>query len=159
MTTINATGGFSAAESYAWHRLLLERSGAGYDPRVARRILQGATMKAYEYLDLVRARHDWIGRMERALAGFDAALSPTVPCVAPALEPLIADDTAFFAANGLLLRNPSVVNLLDGCALSLPCGATDALPVGLMVWSAAMHDDAVLDAGLAIESALAGLRG
>jgi Asp-tRNA(Asn)/Glu-tRNA(Gln) amidotransferase A subunit family amidase len=28
------------------------------------------------------------------------------------------------------------------------------LPVGLMVWSSAMRDDAVLDAGLAIETAL-----
>jgi len=159
VASINATGGFAPAESWAWHRARLALHESRYDPRVALRIRRGAAMSAADYLDLARARRDWIGRMERALAGFDAALSPTVPCVAPALEPLIADDTAFFAANGLLLRNPSVVNLLDGCALSLPCGATDALPVGLMVWSAAMHDDAVLDAGLAIESALAGLRG
>jgi aspartyl-tRNA(Asn)/glutamyl-tRNA(Gln) amidotransferase subunit A len=41
LQSINATGGFSAAESHAWHRLLLERSGAGYDPRVAQRILRG----------------------------------------------------------------------------------------------------------------------
>ena len=28
---------------------------------------------------------------------------------------------SFFRVNALLLRNPSVVNMLDGCALSLPC--------------------------------------
>ncbi len=69
--------------------------------------------------------------MEAALDGFDALLSPTVPCVAPELAPLVASDERFFATNGLLLRNPSVVNLLDGCALSLPCHESGQLPVGL----------------------------
>jgi Asp-tRNA(Asn)/Glu-tRNA(Gln) amidotransferase A subunit family amidase len=94
--------------------------------------------------------------MESALRGIDALLSPTVPIVAAPIAPLRADDAAFFATNALLLRNPSIVNLLDGCALSIPCHAADELPVGLMVWSGALHDDAVLDAGLAIEAALAG---
>jgi amidase/aspartyl-tRNA(Asn)/glutamyl-tRNA(Gln) amidotransferase subunit A len=94
--------------------------------------------------------------MEGALEGIDALLSPTVPMVAPPLAALVADDGAFFATNGLLLRNPSMVNFLDGCALSLPCHEAGELPVGLMVWSTALRDDEVLDAGLAIEAALAG---
>lgn len=157
LPTINATGGFSAAEAYAWHRLLLERSGAGYDPRVAQRILKGATMKAYEYIDLIRARRDWIGRMERALAPFDAILSPTVPITAPAIAsvaPGEARDDEFFRVNALLLRNPSVVNMLDGCAVSLPCHAPGELPVGLMLWHAALHDDPVLAIALQTERAL-----
>ncbi len=92
------------------------------------------------------------------MAGFDALLSPTVPIVAPELAPLIADDDAFFAVNGALLRNPSLVNLLDGCALSLPCHVEGELPAGLMVWHAALHDDAVLEASLAIETALRAAR-
>ena len=79
-----------------------------------------------------------------------------MPIVAPPLAPLVDDDEAFFAVNNLLLRNPSSVNFLDGCALSLPCQRGDELPVGLMVWHGAGHDDAVLAAGLAIEAALAG---
>jgi aspartyl-tRNA(Asn)/glutamyl-tRNA(Gln) amidotransferase subunit A len=157
LRSINATGGFSAAEAYAWHRLLLERSGAGYDPRVAQRILKGATMKAHEYIDLVHARRDWIGRMERAIAPFDALLSPTVPMVAPALAevaPGAERDEAFFRINALLLRNPSVVNMLDGCAISLSCHAEGELPVGLMLWHAALHDDAVLAIALQVERAL-----
>jgi Asp-tRNA(Asn)/Glu-tRNA(Gln) amidotransferase A subunit family amidase len=85
-------------------------------------------------------------------------LGPTVPIVAPALEPLVASDTDFFAANALLLRNPSVVNLLDGCALSLPCQRPDELPVGLTVWAGALADDTVLDVALAIEAVLAAAR-
>ena len=93
--------------------------------------------------------------MQSAARGFDAFLSPTVPIVAPRIEDLRVDDAAFFAANALLLRNPSVVNMLDGCALSLPCHAAGEMPVGLMVWGTALCDDAVLGASLAIEAALA----
>ncbi len=154
---INATGGFSAAESYAWHRLLLERSGAGYDPRVAQRILRGATMKAHEYIDLINARRDWIARVEAVLAPFDAVLSPTVPITAPSIAsvaPGAERDEEFFRVNALLLRNPSIVNMLDGCAISLPCQAPGELPVGLMLWHAALRDDAVLAVALQTERAL-----
>jgi len=151
---INATGGFSAAEAWAWHRALLVEHEAEYDPRVAQRIRRGAAMSAADYIDLLHARTRWIADMASAMQGFDAMLSPTVPCVAPPLAPLLADDAAFFASNALLLRNPSVVNLLDGCALSLPCHAPDEMPVGLMVWSGALQDDTVLAVSLAIEAAL-----
>lgn len=151
---INATGGFSPAEAWAWHRALLAEHEAEYDPRVALRIRRGASMSAADYIDLLHARMHWIADMAVAMRGFDAMLSPTVPCVAPPIAPLLADDTAFFATNALLLRNPAVVNLLDGCALSLPCQAPDEMPVGLMVWSGAMQDDTVLDVSLAIEAAL-----
>ena len=157
LAAINATGGFSAAEAYAWHRLLLERSGAGYDPRVAQRILKGATMRAHEYLDLVNARRDWIARVEQKLSPFDALLSPTVPIVAPpiaSVAPGPKHDDAFFRVNALLLRNPSIINMLDGCALSLPCHAPGELPVGLMVWHGALRDDAVLAVSLQAEQVL-----
>ena len=152
---INATGGFSAAEAWAWHRHRLATHEAAYDPRVAQRIRRGETMSAADYIDLRHARRAWIDQMEQAMLGFDAMLSPTVPVVAPPIAPLLADDAAFFATNALLLRNPAVVNLLDGCALSLPCHEPGEMPVGLMVWSGALRDDMVLDASLAIEAALA----
>ena len=162
---LQATGGFSATESFAWHRRLLATRAADYDPRVAARIQRGATMLAHEYIDLIRARRSWIGRMEQALTGYDAVLSPTVPIVAPRLAdvaPATGDDAAadaardeaFFRANALLLRNTSVVNMLDGCALSLPCHMPDEMPVGLMVWHAGGRDDTVLNLSLKIEEAL-----
>ena len=113
-------------------------------------------MSAADYIDLLHARQDWITRMQQALQGFDALLSPTVPITAPTLasvapatgEDMAADaarDQAFQQANSLLLRNTSIVNLLDGCALSLPCHQAGELPVGLMLWHAAEHDDALLN--------------
>ncbi|RYX97508.1 MAG: amidase [Comamonadaceae bacterium] len=156
LAAINATGGLSAAESYAWHRQLIARKQSQYDPRVALRILRGATMSAADYIDLVANRRAWIARMEARLQGFDAVLSPTVPLIAPPIADLLDNDAEFFRVNGLLLRNTSVVNMLDGCAISLPCQAAGELPVGLMVWHAALHDDAVLDVALQVEAALAG---
>jgi aspartyl-tRNA(Asn)/glutamyl-tRNA(Gln) amidotransferase subunit A len=154
VAAINAAGGFSPAEAWAWHRHRLAAHESEYDPRVALRIRRGEHMSAADYIDLLHARRAWIARMAAAMTGFDALLSPTVPVVAPLLAPLLASDEAFFATNALLLRNPSVVNLLDGCALSLPCHAAGEMPVGLMVWSGVLQDDAVLGASLAIETAL-----
>jgi len=155
LATINALGGFPAAEAWAWHRERLATRAHQYDPRVALRIRRGETMRAADYIDLLAARQAWIARVQAALQGFDAALSPTVPLVAPAIAPLLGDDEAFFAVNGRLLRNCSVVNFLDGCALSLPCHQQGELPVGLMVWGPALSDDTVLGVSLAIEHLLA----
>ena len=154
LASINATGGLSAAQSHAWHRKLLADHEAEYDPRVALRILRGACMSAADYIDLLAARQDWIGRMQLRLAEFDAVLSPTVPIVAPSIASVIDNDDEFFRVNSLLLRNTSVVNMLDGCAISLPCHSPDELPVGLMIWHAALHDDTVLDLALQVEENL-----
>ena len=155
LASINATGGLSAAQSHAWHRKLLADHQAQYDPRVALRILRGARMSAADYIDLLAARQAWIERMQLRLAAFDAVLSPSVPIVAPSIASIIDNDDEFFRVNSLLLRNTSVVNMLDGCAISLPCHAPDELPVGLMLWHAELHDDSVLNLALQVEACLA----
>jgi aspartyl-tRNA(Asn)/glutamyl-tRNA(Gln) amidotransferase subunit A len=154
---IQSYGGFSAAESYAWHATLLKEKGPLYDPRVAARINKGAAMTACEYINLQHARRKWIQSMELAMRGFDAFLSPTVPIIAPAIAtvaPGAERDEAFFEINAQLLRNPSVINMLDGCAISIPCHAPNELPVGLMIWAQAMRDDSVINVALLIESLL-----
>jgi len=156
---IQATGGFSAAESYAWHRRLLAEKGDGYDPRVRTRILRGEKMKAWEYIDLLHARTEWIAAVEGELDGFDAVLSPTVPIVAPPIAQVLTSDEEFFRVNALLLRNTSVVNMLDGCAISIPCQAPGDLPAGLMIWHGALRDDTVLDIALQAEAAIEGTPG
>lgn len=154
---IQASGGFAAAESYAWHQHLLERQARLYDPRVATRIRHGESMSACDYIVLQDARPHWIKSMTRALQGFDAILSPTVPIVAPPISELAPGaerDAAFFRVNTLLLQNTSVINMLDGCAISLPCHYADEMAVGLMVWAGAKYDDLVLNIALQIEQSL-----
>jgi amidase/aspartyl-tRNA(Asn)/glutamyl-tRNA(Gln) amidotransferase subunit A len=151
-----SSGQIGAAEAWAWHRSRIDVRHADYDPRVLARIRSGSGIAAADYIDRLQARRRWITQVEASARGIDAFICPTVPIVAPPLQPLIDDDDAFFATNALLLRNPSVVNYLDGCALSLPCQAEDEMPVGLMVWAPALQDDTVLDVSLAIERELAG---
>ncbi len=150
-----SSGQIGAAEAWAWHRGRLDARQADYDPRVLARIRSGSGIGAADYIDRLQARRRWIAQVEASARGIDAFICPTVPMVAPPLQTLLDDDEAFFAANALLLRNPSVVNYLDGCALTLPCQGEDELPVGLMVWAPSMCDDTVLDVSLAIERELA----
>lgn len=154
LAAMQATGGFSSAESWAWHRARFADGLSRYDQRVATRIRRGEHMSAADYVDLLQARRGWIARMGAVIEGFDALLSPTVPIIAPPIAPLLQSDEQFFTTNALLLRNPSAVNMLDGCALSLPCHRDGEMPVGMMIWAGPMADDRVLQASLAIEAAL-----
>ncbi|MFZ6845198.1 amidase [Undibacterium sp. RuTC16W] len=149
---------FSAPEAYAWHRQLLAEKFGEYDPRVAQRIQLGAHVSAADYIDMHTARAEWIGHMRALLAPFDAILMPTVPIVAPEITPLIASDDAFFHANGLLLRNTGSINILDGCAISLPCHEHGSLPVGLSIAGAANTDGKVLAIARVVENTLAKIR-
>lgn len=161
---LQANGGFSAAESFAWHRDMLRRADEGkalgtgqYDPRVRNRIERGATILAWEYVELVKERRRLNQLIARELQGFDAVLSPTVPILAPSIAsvaPGAARDQAFFTANALLLRNTSAVNMHDGCAISIPCHARGEMPMGLMLWHGHGHDDAILSHALMAEDAL-----
>ena len=52
---MNIKGGFSAAESWAWHRSLIAKKGEVYDPRVVVRILRGESISAADYIDMLGA--------------------------------------------------------------------------------------------------------
>lgn len=143
---------FATIEAYAWHRELLETRGDEYDNRVAQRMRLGANYSAADYVQAKHARQDWITRMEQELLPYDAMLMPTVPIVAPAIAALEASHDVFFEANRLLLRNPALINLLDGCAVSIPCHAHGSLPVGLTVAGPALQDARILAIAAAIEA-------
>jgi len=111
---INRKGGLVVAEAYAIHRELIARRKADYDPRVASRTLRGAEMSAAEYIGVLAERAALIAESARLAAPYDALLMPTVAMVAPAIAPLEADDPLYGKTNLALLRNPGVVNFLDG---------------------------------------------
>ncbi|WP_134499991.1 amidase [Microvirga pakistanensis] len=152
LAAINAKGGFTAAEAWFWHRDLIERAGDRYDPRVVSRIRRGKDISAADYLDLQAARRAWRAGVEARIEGYDALLLPTVPVVAPPIADLAASDEAYYAANGLILRNPTLINFLDGAALSVPCHASGGAPVGLMIAGPAGSDRRILGIGLAVEA-------
>jgi aspartyl-tRNA(Asn)/glutamyl-tRNA(Gln) amidotransferase subunit A len=154
LASINAKGGFTAAEAWHWHRGLIEKAANRYDPRVLTRIRRGADITAAEYQDLLAARAAWITAVEKRMEPFDALAMPTVPVVAPKIADL-EDDAAFGTTNLLILRNPTLINFLDGCALSLPCHAAGEAPVGLMLAGKCGGDRRLIALGLAVEAALA----
>ncbi len=151
---INASGGFAPIEAYAWHRPLIARRGTEYDPRVRTRIERAGGMTAGDYVDLCAARADLIRRIAPGTAPFDALLMPTVAITAPPLAAFERDED-YRHLNALILRNPSVINFLDRCAVTIPIQPAGTPPVGLMVIGEHGADRRLLALAQGIEAALA----
>ncbi len=158
LASIPASNQSAATEAYAWHRTFLKSEGHRYDPHVSARILHGAGVLAADYLDLQRVRREIIREADAAFAGFDAILLPTVPRIAPPIASLEASDPVYFDFNGAMLRNTSIFNFVDGCALSVPCHGEGEAPVGLMIAGCHHRDAHILRVGTRIEAALHGSR-
>jgi aspartyl-tRNA(Asn)/glutamyl-tRNA(Gln) amidotransferase subunit A len=150
---MNTKGGFAAAESYAWHRYLLTSRGDVYDPRVSVRILRGEAISAADYIDLLDARRSLIARANARLAPYDALLMPTTANTPPRIADL-AGDKAFTAANQRSLRNCSLINMIDGCAISLPAHREGEVPVGLMLASSGGSDRRIFELAAGMEAAI-----
>ena len=147
-------GGFAASEAYAIHRRWAARFGE-YDPRVAKRVVLGKDIAAWEHVELGLMREAFMMEIGELMAPFDAFLIPTAPCIAPTIAEASASDEAYFRWNSRILRNTGLANFLDGCAATLPCHAPGEAPVGLMVCGVAMSDRHVLAAARAVEGVLA----
>ncbi|GLI24941.1 aspartyl-tRNA(Asn)/glutamyl-tRNA(Gln) amidotransferase subunit A [Xanthobacter flavus] len=154
IATLNAKGGFAAAESYAVHRRLLAEKGEGYDPRVSVRVRRGSEQSAADYVELVAARAGLVARAAARLAGFDALALPTVAIAPPRIADLLTDDDAYGRANLMALRNPTLINMIDGCAISLPLTGEGGLPAGLMLAGAPGTDAALFAVAAGVEAAL-----
>ena len=152
---INPKGRLQAAEAWAWTRKFILGHVEQCDPRVVSRIQRGEDVSAAEYIELLRARAAWINEAERIIEPYDAIVMPTVPLIAPAIEELAASDEAYFKTNAAMLRNPSFINFLDGCALTIPCHGVGEAPVGLTLAGGALRDRRILSIGLALEELLA----
>src|SRR5438874_10260865 len=111
-------------------------------------------MSAVEYVRLRGARADLISRAAAATAGFDALLMPTVAITAPPLAAFERDED-YRHLNALILRNPSVINFLDRCAITIPIQPPGTPPVGLMVIGEHGADRRLLALAQGIEAALA----
>ncbi|MBV8118411.1 MAG: amidase [Alphaproteobacteria bacterium] len=152
--TLNPRGGFAPIEAFAWHRPLLARRGNDYDPRVRSRIERGGGMTAVEYIELCAARADLIARVGAHTTDFDALLMPTVAITAPPIA-AFARDEDYFRLNALILRNTSVINFLDRCAVTVPIHQPGTMPVGLMVVGEHNCDRHLFGVARGIEGAIA----
>jgi aspartyl-tRNA(Asn)/glutamyl-tRNA(Gln) amidotransferase subunit A len=150
---MNTKGGFAAAESYAWHRYLMVSNGEVYDPRVSSRILRGESISAADYIDLLGARKSLIARAAVRMASCDALVMPTTANTPPRIADL-ADDKAFTRENLRALRNCTLINMIDGCAISLPCNREGEVPVGLMLAASGGADRRIFELAAGMEAAI-----
>jgi aspartyl-tRNA(Asn)/glutamyl-tRNA(Gln) amidotransferase subunit A len=155
LPAINAKGGFAASEAFAWHQKLIARRGKDYDQLVYPRIMRGKEMSAADYIDLLAARADLIKRVSAITANYDAIIMPTCAIAAPTLDE-VSTPEGFTRKNMLLLRNTTVGNFLDRCAISLPCHAAGELPVGFMLMGEAMDDKRVLGMARSVAPVVSG---
>lgn len=152
---MSAKGGLTAAESYAWHRFLITAKGDVYDPRVSVRIMRGESQSAADYIDTVNARKSLIARAGARIAPYDALVLPTTANTPPSIAEM-ADDKAFTKANILALRNCTLINMIDGCAISLPAHREGDVPVGLMLAASGGSDRRIFELAAGIEAVIRG---
>lgn len=141
-----------ASEAHAVHAHHLDRLEAAGDPRVLRRIRSGGALTPEDRRDALALRAAASIAFAAIARGFDVLIAPTLPVVAPTIAAVEKD---FDRLNALVLRNPSVVNFVDGCAATLPMSAPDGLATGLMLMGPNGADGDILAIAAAIEALIA----
>jgi len=140
MTEVNARyGGIAPAEAYAIHRERLEKYGDAMDQNVRRRIERARQVGAADYIDMIQRRRELVPAVDARLERFDVVAMPTSPVVAPALAELEKPED-WARRNALSLRNTSMWNFFDCCAISLPLPRDGELPTGIMLAARNGHD-------------------
>jgi aspartyl-tRNA(Asn)/glutamyl-tRNA(Gln) amidotransferase subunit A len=153
---LNPRGGVIAAEAYTIHQARIEAHVDAYDPIVGRRIMQGKTISAAEYLTTTRAWEQLRQQAQQTLRDVDALLVPTTMIPAQPVAEVDIDIAVYNERNLAYLRNTSIGNILNLCAVSLPCGLTRAgLPIGLMIYGKPFQEAMVLRIAYAFEQATA----
>ncbi len=141
-----------ATEAFAIHQSRLKALETEGDPHVYRRIISGGTFSQQERDEALALRRQASLAFNGTAQAFDVLISPTVAVTAPLIAEVESD---FDRLNALILRNPSAVNFLDGCAATIPMNAPDAQGAGLMVIGANGSDWKVLAAAETLEQVVA----
>lgn len=143
-------GGMVAAEALAVHSERLAQHGDEFDQRVRMRISIAKEQSAVDYIRLTERRQALQAQFRQETRQYDALIMPTTPKVAPPIAALAEDDD-FFRINGLMLRNTAIANVLDLCAITLPCQPAGSLPVGLSLVGKHMDDHRLFEMALTVE--------
>ncbi|MEV7226592.1 MULTISPECIES: Asp-tRNA(Asn)/Glu-tRNA(Gln) amidotransferase subunit GatA [Polymorphospora] len=127
----------------------------GFGAEVKRRIMLGTYALSSGYYDAYYGQAQKVRTLisrdfTAAFEQVDALISPTTPFVAFPLGSRTADPYQMYLAD--LFTIPS--NLYGGPAISVPCGLSEGLPVGLQVMAPTMADDRMYRVAAALESAV-----
>lgn len=144
----------SMVEAYAIHRERLADMADMMDPRISQRLFAGGDLSGADYYDILRFREDLIGQANRVTAPFDAVVMPTLPIIAPPIADFMGSDERLRDPHIIIIRNTVIANMLDRCALSIPCHEAGTAPVGFTLMGENMADKRILGIGLSVEKIL-----
>jgi len=139
-------------ENSAWHQRLLHTHYCDYEPETRRMLSLGSLIPAAAYVNAQKARRVIVDALHRTYREHDltALVGPTIPTVAHVLTDPPLSPTPRLSP---LVHHNYPANLAGLPALSVPCGFSDDLPVGLHVTGRPFGDDNVLRVGLAYQRA------
>lgn len=144
----------SMVEAYAIHRERLADMAGLMDPRISQRLFAGAELSGADYYDILRFREGLIQRANRITAPFDAVVMPTLPIIAPPIADFLGSEERLRDPHIIIIRNTVIANLLDRCALSIPCHEAGTAPVGFTLMGETMADKRILGIGQSVEKIL-----
>jgi len=145
--------GVSAAADELWENYTRTR-GAGFGAEVKRRIMLGTYALSAGYYDAYYVKAQQVRTLIKAefdevLSSVDALLAPTSPNVAFKLGAKVDDPLAMYLNDACTLP----VNIAGLPGISVPCGLSDGLPVGLQVIGRAFDETTILRIADAYERA------
>lgn len=147
-------GALAPPEVYTFLRDALPEWIETLDPNVSSRIVAGQDLPAWEYLRRRQRLEEMSLSVKRQLEQVDALVVPTVATTPPKVDD-VASNEQYSKANLLALRNTSVVNLLQLCAITMPVGLdAQGLPVGLQMVCGPNKEDELLGLALSAERIL-----
>lgn len=147
-------GSFAAPEFSSLMARQLPEWFAALDPSTRARAEAGAAMSAQAYLDRLARRDTLIAQAVANFQHVDVLACPTIPNTPPTLDEISSPET-FGAATFLALRNTSIANLLDYCAITIPVALDGAgMPVGLQLMAPRGQDERLLTIAAAIETTI-----
>jgi len=151
---LNAGGLVIVAEAYTVNRTLVDDHFDELDPVVAFRVIKGRDVSAHAYFETERAWTKLRASAAAQLGDVDALLCPTVMIPAQPVADLPHDIKKYSETNFRCLRNTSIGNILNLCAVTVPCGFTkQGLPVGLMIYGKSFDEEMVLRIARAYQGA------
>jgi len=147
--------GPAADTKLSWHQAFQEQRRAGFGPEVRRRIMLGTFALSSGYYGKYYARAQAARKQVRddflrIFRGVDVICGPTMPTVAFRIGEK-TDPLSMYLSD--ILTVPA--NLAGVPAISVPCGRSEGLPVGLQIMGPHFRDDQVIDVAAAYEQGAA----
>jgi aspartyl-tRNA(Asn)/glutamyl-tRNA(Gln) amidotransferase subunit A len=145
------SGCLYTSEAYGLWRDIIEADPEAMYPEILKRFRLGKSFSAPDYVAAWAQLEGARLAYDRATAGYDAVLAPTVPILPPNLQRL-AEETEYYVSENLMtLRNTRIGNLMGLCSITLPTATPSC---GLMIMCPPDTEEMLLRIAVAVEETL-----